>query len=115
MSGIISYLFHQTQRQKLPRLKKSLINGRDLEPIDLNQLESVVLGAGLARDHHEARKLLKKYQATNQLELIAMLPTTPRPDWRRRLKNWIRQLEGAYRSDPHRAELRDLLNRQEYF
>jgi len=103
MRELFRYLFTRHQRDKLPRLGGRL--KLEFDPLELDSDIQLVLMSGRARDIQEARKLMEKYGAKTGAELLALLPPPPPVDWRRRLRSWLRHLEGSYESDPHRGEL----------
>lgn len=103
MRRMLTYLFGQSRRDKLPHLKRSL--SEEYSPVDLESEIQLVLMTGLVRDPAAARQLMEKYQVSTAAELLEMLPT-PHVDWQGRFRRWLQTLEGSYASDPHRDELK---------
>lgn len=104
MKTVLKYLFQRPEREKLPRLSHTLTS--DVDPsATLDPDIQLILMTGRVRDPVQARRLMQEYGATNGVELLKRLPPPPPVDWKRRFRAWMRQLEGSYQSDPHRADL----------
>lgn len=102
-------LFHVPLRQTLPRLRHQLTSGRKLDtPDDETQ---ILLEAGLMRDWNNARRLVKSSGKT-PLQLFWELSKKRKADWRGRLHNWWIGFTGGYRFDPHKREMRELIDSQ---
>lgn len=103
--GLLNDLFKMHIRSKLPRLKKTLINPRESQTIEEDAHRMMM--AGVARDRFGAEDLLARHELP-VADVIRMFTKPRRADWRKRLKNRLRRLEGSYEHDPHAAELRAL-------
>jgi len=103
--SLLNYLFHTHIRSKLPRLKKTLINQG--ERVQGNDDTQRLMTAGVARDEFAALDLLERHELPLD-KLIRLLTKPRRADWRKRLINRLRTLEGSYPHDPHGPELRAL-------
>lgn len=98
-------LFYVSRRQKLPRLRHHLTNGRKLDTPD--DESEILMEAGIARDWSGARSLIKS-KRKSAVELFWLLSKKPRANWKRRLRFWIIGIWGGYTRDPHGSEMRDL-------
>lgn len=103
MKALYRQLTHTTRHYKLPRLQGRFKN--PVDPSELDEDNALILLAGIARDEYEAEKLLKKAK-TSAVEFLKRLPKR-RIDYMRRVRAWLRSLEGAYESDPHSEEYRE--------
>jgi hypothetical protein len=61
--------------------------------------------AGLARDEYAALDLIERHQLP-VADVIRLLSKPRRPNWRKRLMNRLRTLEGSWEHNPHGPELR---------
>jgi hypothetical protein len=98
-------LFHMSIQSKLPRLKRTLINPRDRQPIEDDAHRLMM--AGLARDEYAALDLVKHHKLP-LVDLIRLLAKPRKANWRKRLMNRLRGLEGSWDHNPHGPELRAL-------
>jgi len=89
---------------KLPRLKRTLINPRDTHSNDDNA-ERLMM-AGIARDEYAALDLMNRHKELPVPELVKLLRKPRRANWKRRLMAILRRWEGSYEHDPHAAEFR---------
>ena len=104
MMHLIRYLFfYRDIRDDLPKLKRTMAD--EFDPTDLDPEVELVLTTGRLRDPHEVRQAMERYEVYTAMELIPLLPKPRRAGWRKRLKNWLRHLEGSYASDPLQAEI----------
>jgi hypothetical protein len=109
--GKLSRLFYVSTRQKLPRLKHHLTNGR---PMDVKDEEAeLLLSAGLVRDWTEARRLIKT-RRRSVLDLFWELSKKRKANWRRRLRTLLIHFVGGYVYDPHAREMKDLDGYEDY-
>lgn len=99
-------LFRVSLRQTLPRLRHQLTSGRKLDTPD--DEAQILLDAGLMRDWTNAKALIKRSGKT-PLQLFWELSKKFKPDWRGRLRNRLIDMSGAYRFDPHKREIRELI------
>lgn len=103
MKALYRHLTKTTRHYKLPRLQGRFKN--PVNPSELADDNELILLAGIARDEYEAEKLLKKAN-TSAVEFLKRLPKR-RIDYMRRIRAWLRSVEGAYESDPHRDEYKE--------
>ncbi len=108
MIGLLRYLFRQTERDLLPKLKNHLTTQFDRsEEIDWET--ELVLMRGLVRDPRQVRALMEQYEVSTAEALLEVLPEPPGPDWRGRFWRWVQHVEGSYARDPHVEEDRETL------
>ena len=105
MMRFIRSLFRMSIQSKLPRLKRTLINRRDRQPVE-DDAERLMM-AGIARDEYAALDLLDRHKLPVN-ELIRLLGKPRKANWRKRLMNRLSGLEGGWDHNPHGAELRAL-------
>lgn len=105
MRKLYRYLLRKdtSPRQKLPHLAQSLTERFD--PAGENDDIRLILLAGIVKDPYAAQRLMQKHDTANAPDLLDNLPP-PKVDRWRRLRAYIRLLEGAHESDPHRHEYR---------
>lgn len=112
MIGLLRYLFRQTERDLLPKLKNHLTTQFDRsEEIDWET--ELVLMRGLVRDPRQVRALMEQYEVTTAQELLEVLPEPTGPNWRGRFSRWIQHVEGSYARDPHLEEDSDAIRRHQ--
>lgn len=99
MRNLWRYFVKRSIHVKLPQLHKSLKNPYEMGAV--SDETALVMMIGRVRDPFEADKLLAQYRATSAAELLSRLPKRPPPDYRTKLQNWLRRIEGAYAKDPH--------------
>lgn len=104
MRRFIASFFRLTNQERLPRLNAGLAESFD--PADLDAETQLVLMMGRSRDPHAADRLLERFEADSAAELLPLLPVH-RANWRERLSNWIRHVEGSYAGDPHADERKE--------
>lgn len=98
-------LFKMSIQSKLPRLKRTLINPRDKEPVEDSAHR--LLMAGNARDEFAALDLIDHHKLPLP-DLIRLLGTPRKANWRKRLMSRLRALDGSWDHNPHGPELRAL-------
>lgn len=101
MRRFIASFFRLTNQERLPRLNAGLADSFD--SADLDAETQLVLMLGRSRDPHAANQLLERFEADSAAELLPLLPVH-RANWRERLANWIRHVEGSYPSNPHAGD-----------
>jgi hypothetical protein len=103
--SLLRYLFRTTIQSKLPRLPRTLINPRERRQSD--EAAERLMMAGVARDEYAALDLVRRHGLPIG-DLIRLLTKRRKPDWKRRLMNRLRSLEGSSEYDPYRTALRKL-------
>ncbi len=103
--GLFRRLFYLAPRQKLPRLRHHLTNGRKLDDVD--EGVHILLEAGLVRDWSHA-KLMTQTRHKSADELFWQLSKAATPNWRKRLKNRLIRAFGGLTYDPYKSELKRL-------
>ncbi len=99
----VSKLVKQLNKQhRIARLPTELINTYKVGEQDADTL--LILMSAQARDPHAVQRLMQRYNVTSAAELIPLLPKRKRPNWKKRLLNWLRRLEGSYAADPIHRE-----------
>lgn len=108
--SLLRYLVKQRDQEKLPRLKRHLVNEKQYHGEITPDIE-LILMRGVWRDPVRAQAWLDQHKGDVQAALRA-LPVPKRPDWRKRLKAWLITLEGSSASPPGKKDdldaLRDL-------
>lgn len=105
MRRFIASFFHLSNQERLPRLNQGL--AEQFDPVDLDSETQLVLMLGRSRDPYAANRLLEQFEASSAAELLPLLPVH-KANWRERLVNWIRHIEGSYARDPHADDGKDL-------
>lgn len=108
--SLIRHFTKQRDQEKLPRLKRHLVNADEYRDAITPDIEMILM-RGVWRDPVKAQVWLDQFGGDLQAALKA-LPVPQKPDWRKRFKAWLMTLEGSTASDPHKKEdletLRDL-------
>ena len=101
--GLLNDLFKMSIQSKLPRLKRTLINPRDKGPVEDSAHRLMM--SGVARDEYAALDLVERSKLPLP-DLIRLLRKPRKANWRKRLLNRLRSLEGSWDHNPHGPELR---------
>ena len=98
-------LFRMSIQSKLPRLKRTLINPRDGQPVEDDAHRLMM--AGVARDEYAGLDLIERHELP-LADLMRLLSKPRKPNWRKRLMSRLRILDGSWDHNPHGPELRAL-------